>query len=421
MPSTPSTPSLPADTRRAVPLLALAAFASSVAMRLCDPMLPALAAEFGVDLAQASAVITGFALAYGLLQLPIGPLADRWGKFRVVRIACGVAGLAALACALAPGLQGLVLARVVAGGVGGAIIPVALAWLGDAVPLAERQPVLARVMSGALLGLIVGQLLSGLLADTLGWRWAFVALALLFIAVAWWMRGGEGGAGAQSAAQSGADAGAATGAAAARGANGGLFGWWRAYLGLLRPPWSRLVLAVALVEGVLMYGAVAFVPSALHLRFGVPLWQAAGVSALVGAGGFAYTVLARRLVQGLGERRLAALGGTLVGAGLLAIALAPWLPLAVAGGVALGLGFYAFHNTLQVHGTQLSVQQRGMGMALFALSLFLGQSLGVALAAQVVDRFGFAPAFVGAAIGFVAMALGFTAALARRARAGRPG
>jgi YNFM family putative membrane transporter len=123
----------------------------------------------------------------------------------------------------------------------------------------------------------------------------------------------------------------------------------------------------------------------------------------------------------LGERRHAALGGGLVGVGLLAIGLAPWLPLALAGGVALGLGFYAFHNTLQVHGTQLSTRQRGMGMALFALSLFLGQSLGVALAAQVVGRFGFTPAFVGAALGFGLLALGFVAALARQATAARPG
>lgn len=409
-----STP-LSADTRRAVLLLALAAFASSVAMRVCDPMLPILAAEFGTSLARASTVITGFAVAYGLLQLVIGPLADHWGKFRMVRAACAAAGVAAGACALAPGLDSLVAARVIAGGMGGAIIPVALAWVGDAVPLAERQPVLARLMSGALLGLIVGQLLSGVLVDTLGWRWAFGALALLFIAVAAYLRGGAGRAAAAPAAQAAAE-GAPGPAPAAWG-----WGLLAGYAALMRPPWSRLVLAVALVEGMLMYGAVAFVPSALHLRFGVPLWQAALASALIGAGGFAYTLAARGLVQRLGERRLAALGGLLVGAGLLAIALAPWLPVALAGGVALGLGFYAFHNTLQVHGTQLSTRQRGMGMALFALCLFVGQSLGVAVAAQVVTWAGFTPTFVGAALAFVVLALGFAAALSRPGGAGRPG
>jgi MFS transporter, YNFM family, putative membrane transport protein len=158
------------DTRRTVALLALASFASSVAMRLCDPLLPALAAEFAVGLPAAAATITGFALAYGLLQLAIGPLADRLGKYRVINLAVALAALATLAGALAPGMDTLVWTRVLAGGVAGAIIPVALAWIGDEVAYAQRQPVLARLMSGVLMGAVLGQLLSGLLADTLGWR-----------------------------------------------------------------------------------------------------------------------------------------------------------------------------------------------------------------------------------------------------------
>jgi predicted MFS family arabinose efflux permease len=196
----------------------------------------------------------------------------------------------------------------------------------------------------------------------------------------------------------------------------GVLGYWRAYLAIARPRWTRVVLAAVLLEGLLMYGALAFIPSALHLRFGLPLWQAALASAVVGAGGFAYTQLAPWLIKSLGERRLALLGGGLVAIGLLALAFGPSPWVAAVGSGLLGLGFYAFHNTLQVHGTQLSASQRSMGMALFALFLFGGQSLGVALASLVVAQTGYAVTFAGSGLAFAVLAFAFVRALQARTR-----
>ena len=48
---------------------------------------------------------------------------------------------------------------------------------------------------------------------------------------------------------------------------------------------------------------------------------------------------------------------------------------------AIGLGFYMLHNTLQTNATQMAPQARGTAVALFSSALYLGQSLGVALAA----------------------------------------
>ena len=386
------------STLGVVRLLTLAAFASSVAMRVCDPLLPRLADEFSVSLSGAANVITGFAIAYGLLQLAIGPLADRYGKFLVVNLATLLAAAASVACALAPGIQWLVAARVLAGGVGGAIIPVAFAWIGDEVPYERRQGVLASVMGGSLLGLVCGQLVGGLFADTLGWRWAFASLAGLFALVAVMLRVSPAArAGSQRPVQS-SSLGPAT--------------LLRGYATILADRWARVVLLAVFIEGMLMYGAVSFVPSALHERFGIPLWQAGAISAVVGAGGFAYTVLAPRLIARLGERGLAKAGGALICTGLLALAIAPLVGIAILGSLALGLGFYAFHNTLQVHGTQLSQSQRTMGMALFALSLFVGQSVGVGVASTLVDHTGFAVLFGGAGAGFVLLTVAFVSALA---------
>lgn len=405
------------DVTRTVTLFAAAAFASSVSMRICDPLLPELARTFSVGLPAAATTITGFTVAYGVLQLAIGPLGDRLGKYAVVRIAALLGAVASLLCALAQGLDALVAARALAGGISGAIIPVALAWIGDEVPLADRQPVLARVMSGSLLGMVSGQLVGGAFVDTLGWRWAFVALAVLFAAVGLLLARGrpEPSRAASAVPAVAPSAFPAPPAPASRsGPSGAPIGLLRRYAAIARPPWARRILAMVVLEGMLMFGALAFVPSALHDRFGLPLWQAGSVSAAVGLGGFGYTLLARRLVGRIGPRGIAIAGAAVLAAGLSLVAVSPHWSVAAAGCLLMGLGFYGFHNTLQVHGTQLSTTHRGMGMALFALGLFVGQSTGVALVSLLVAQVGFGPAFGGAAMAFVLLGISFTRALARR-------
>lgn len=386
--------------QRVIALLALGAFASSAAMRVCDAMLPRLVLDFQSTVAACAAVNTGFAIAYGLLQVVIGPLGDRVGKYRVITTALLCAALASVGCALAPDLSVLVAARVVAGGMGGAIIPVAFAWIGDHVPYEARQSVLARVMSGGIMGVICGQLLGGLCVDTIGWRWAFVVLALLFVAAGVLMRRNPA-----------SRLPAPPMLTAEQSRPGAVL---RQYAQIAASPWSRVILLAVMVEALLMHGALAFIPTALHQRFGLPLWQAAAIAAGVGLGGFGYTLAASRLIARLGERRLARLGGALVCAGLMLIGLAPHPLVAILGCLLLGLGFYAFHNTLQVHGTQLSGTQRGMGVALFALSLFIGQSVGVTLVALVVGITGFPAVFVAASGVFALLTVAFVMALGRR-------
>ena len=65
-------------------LLAAGGFVSGLSIRLAEPLLPKVAHDFGVSVAAASVLITGFTLAYGLFQLVHGPLGDRIGKLRAM-------------------------------------------------------------------------------------------------------------------------------------------------------------------------------------------------------------------------------------------------------------------------------------------------------------------------------------------------
>ena len=73
------------------------------------------------------------------------------------------------------------------------------------------------------------------------------------------------------------------------------------------------------------------------------------------------------------------------------------------------------HNTLQVNATQMAPRSRGSAIALFAFTLFSGQSTGVWIGGLVVDAWGTTNLFLVSAVGLPLLALDFRRRLARRA------
>lgn len=378
--------------------LAAGAFASMVSMRICDPMLPALAADFGTTPAGAAGVVTLYTLGYGVSQLVHGSLGDRIGKARYIAGAALVAAAASLACALAPGLRLLEIARLATGAVAAAIIPLAMAWISDTVDYGARQTTLAKFLNGVIVGIILGQSMGGMLADTLGWRSAFLLLAIVFALTGW---------------QLGVRAARANPGSPAATADTPML---ERYVIVLRAPWARAILALVAVEGLLVFGALAFVPTSLHERAGLPVWLAGATMASFGVGGFFYTASAARLVRSLGEPGLATAGGLLLAAGFALVALLPGAASGVVACIMLGLGYYMLHSTLQTHATQMAPAARGTAVALFAMSLFLGQSAGVTFVAGALSSAGYAALFGMSAAGLALIGLVFAALLRRRTR-----
>ena len=79
-----------------------------------------------------------------------------------------------------------------------------------------------------------------------------------------------------------------------------------------------------------------------------------------------------------------------------------------------GFGFYALHNTLQTNATQMAPKARGTAVALFACSLFFGQSIGILGAAWIVDRFTTPVVFIVSGAGLLLLSLTFAALVKRR-------
>jgi len=393
---------IPATTRRAVLLLSLATFSSMTAQRLCDAMLPQLAREFDASLAQAAQVVSMFAVVYGLSQLVYGPLGDRLGKFRIVTLATLGCSVGSIAAVFAASLDWLVLARVLVALGAAAVIPLSLAWIGDAVAYELRQETLARVGLGTTLGIAGGQLLGGLFSDTLGWRWAFAFMTLLFGSVGLLLLAeGRRQHAARSRHHDGAPARPE--------------GFVTQALQILTGRWSRIVLIVALIEGAAGFGVMAIWASHLHHALGLSLTYAGAIVALFGLGGMLYMAVARFLIRRLGERGLVRFGVGLLGAAALVVGLSPhWAPVMPASLLG-GFGFFMFHNTMQANATQMAPAARGTAVSLFAASLFLGQSIGVLLAAALVGRIGSTAVILLGGGVLVAVGGYFAAALRRRA------
>ena len=165
---------------RSILLLAAAGFAAQAQVRVTDSLLPQIANDFQTTVGVAAIVVTAYAITHGTIQFVVGPVADRFGKYRTVAIISVLAAVLVAVCGTVSSLPQLALARLATGAVVGWVIPVSMAYLGDVTPADRLQPLLARYASGYIFGQLFGQAAGGVLGDLFGWRNVFFALAGMF-------------------------------------------------------------------------------------------------------------------------------------------------------------------------------------------------------------------------------------------------
>ena len=117
---------------------------------------------------------SAFLLIYTLTALPMGFLADRGMRPKI--IACGVIlwSLATWYTAIAHTFAQLFISRALLGIGEATYVPAGLALLGAYFAAGDRARILSRWGAGTLVGTALGFVLGGVIAHHLGWRWAFV-------------------------------------------------------------------------------------------------------------------------------------------------------------------------------------------------------------------------------------------------------
>jgi MFS transporter, YNFM family, putative membrane transport protein len=371
-----------ARTLRPIMLLSTAAFCASTCLRITDPLLPAVANAFAVSTSRASVIVTAFALAYGLSQIIYGPIGDRFGKYSVITLAVTLSAVVIAAAASAHSLAALALFRLVAGLTTAAILPLSLAYVGDAVPYHLRQPVLARILSGQLLGVICGQSLGGILIHFVSWRVVFVLLGATFGVVAslLWL---------ELLSHRVVQTRTPTPLELRRLVT--------QYIVLIKAPRPRTVLVAISVEGAVFFGTLAYLGAFLRQGFGFDFVRVGLILGCFGIGGLGYSLCARWIVPLAKERGMIRLGGIILAACLITLA---WLPTYALPPVMAALGFalYMFHNTLQTNATQMAVEARGAAVSLFYSCFFLSQAIGAAALGAAIGQFGYGAVFASGGI-----------------------
>jgi MFS family permease len=285
-------------SRSSLRLLQASSFTSAFDRMAIAPMLVAISGDLDVSLGQVTLVATAYYLLYGAMQPVWGLLSDRLGRVNVIRLTLAGAAVASAASALAPSLGVLVAARACAGALFAGVIPTVLVYVGDTVPMARRQVALVELMGATSAGMAVSTVLAGVAVVLADWRLVFgisaVVAALLSVGLA---RLPEP---------------ATERAAGALGAIGAL----------LRRPWPRTVVVLALVEGTVVLGIITFMAPALE-HAGLSAAVAGLTMGVYGAATVGWTRAVRRVAPRLAPASLIAIGAALLALGLLAAALDP--------------------------------------------------------------------------------------------------
>jgi len=144
--------------------------------------LPAIEKSLGIDAVLLSWVATVYLLSAGVSLVPMGRLADIYGRKKILGLGFSFFAAGSLASALAPSFLFLILSRVVQGFGSGMVFGTAMAILASVFPPQERGKVLGIAVSAVYIGLSSGPFIGGILTQHLSWRSLFgLTFVLSFI------------------------------------------------------------------------------------------------------------------------------------------------------------------------------------------------------------------------------------------------
>jgi predicted MFS family arabinose efflux permease len=125
-----------------------------------------------------------FALFYCILAIPVGWLADRTNRVRVLSFACALWSAATMACGLSTSYAHLAMARMSVGIGEAGGVPPSYAIVSDYFPPGTRGTALSIYNLGPPIGLALGVAFGASIAAAYNWRSAFICLGAVGIVTA---------------------------------------------------------------------------------------------------------------------------------------------------------------------------------------------------------------------------------------------
>lgn len=133
--------------------------------------------EFHLSDTQIGLLNTAFTVLYGVVGLPLGRLADKVSRKKLLAIGIAVWALLTASARWINSYSFLVISRLGVGVGEATAAPTATSWIGDLFPAERRSKPLALFMLGVPVGGALSFFFSGPIAQKLGWRTAMLAAA----------------------------------------------------------------------------------------------------------------------------------------------------------------------------------------------------------------------------------------------------
>lgn len=385
-----------AGYRRVVAALFAAGLATFALLYSTQAILPELADQFDVSTAGSTLTLSLTTLGLGVALLVAGPVSDVKGRTTLIHLSLAASSVVAAACALAPSWTTLLALRLLVGITLAGLPAVATAYLREELHPSSHARAAGLYIGGTALGGMSGRLVTGVVAEAAGWRWALAATAVIGVACAIAVR--------LLLPRSRRFVPAQTGARAL-------------FAQSLRAVSDRGLLTLYGIGGCAA-GALVAVFNALGFRLaGAPFdlgLAAAGLVYLVYPLGTLSSVLFGRLADTRGRRAVLPLGCALALTGAL-VTLPSALPVVLVGLALLTMGFFAVHGVAsgwvpaRAHAGGVAT---GQAASIYLFTYYLGSSVFGSVAGHAWKAAGW-PGVIGLAAGLLA-ATGVLALLLRR-------
>jgi MFS transporter, DHA2 family, multidrug resistance protein len=151
----------------------LASIMSSLDTTIANVALPRIQGSVSATQDQMAWVLTSYIVAAAIMTPLSGWLSGQIGRNRVFLYSIAGFTVTSMLCGVAQSLPQIVLARLLQGLCGAALVPLSQAVLLDINPPARHARAMAVWVMGVTLGPIIGPALGGWLTENYNWRWVF--------------------------------------------------------------------------------------------------------------------------------------------------------------------------------------------------------------------------------------------------------
>jgi len=168
----------------------LAVFMEVLDTSIANIALPHIAGGLSATPEEATWVLTSYLVANAIVLPMTGWLGNYFGRKRVLLSCLMMFTVASVLCGLAWDLPTLVIARILQGLGGGAMVPIAQSIMLESFPRQKRGAAMAVFAQGVVVAPILGPTLGGWITDSYSWRWIFyinVPVGVFAVLMAKWV------------------------------------------------------------------------------------------------------------------------------------------------------------------------------------------------------------------------------------------